>query len=249
MAWHTIKENNSTPSTCSQERVEGFSLTSYLDTIQSEPVRSNPTQEKSCSSGSKTEYYQNSQSGMTSAHWTDDLGGEQLAFWPEDFHVKTSVRRVKAQELPAHVQGFGRSMRESLMKCGLSLSLPKTHLCFALGGLESSSKTWPRWGMMLDGELSELGTSVRPTKETECGSLPTPKAGDYKKKSRNKDYHANRDYDLPNRLVRIGHPPSKTGFWGWYHPSLSEWMMGWPIGWTGLKPLAMDNVRLWQQTP
>ena len=26
-----------------------------------------------------------------------------------------------------------------------------------------------------------------------------------------------------------------------------EWLMGWPIGWTELKPLAMDKFREWQQ--
>ena len=24
-----------------------------------------------------------------------------------------------------------------------------------------------------------------------------------------------------------------------------EWLMGWPIGWTDLKPLEMDRYRLW----
>lgn len=31
------------------------------------------------------------------------------------------------------------------------------------------------------------------------------------------------------------------------NPNWVEWLMGWPIGWTGLKPLAMDRFRLWLQ--
>ena len=31
------------------------------------------------------------------------------------------------------------------------------------------------------------------------------------------------------------------------NPQWVEWLMGWPIGWTELKPLAMDRFREWQQ--
>ena len=31
------------------------------------------------------------------------------------------------------------------------------------------------------------------------------------------------------------------------NPTWVEWLMGWPLGWTDLKPLAMDKFREWQQ--
>ncbi|WP_240789154.1 DNA cytosine methyltransferase [Pseudomonas kribbensis] len=34
---------------------------------------------------------------------------------------------------------------------------------------------------------------------------------------------------------------------GHLNPEWAEWLMGWPIGWTGLKPLATDKFHLWQQ--
>ncbi|KZR10509.1 hypothetical protein A3N54_05610 [Klebsiella aerogenes] len=34
---------------------------------------------------------------------------------------------------------------------------------------------------------------------------------------------------------------------GQLNPDWVEWFMGWPIGWTELKPLAMDRFREWQQ--
>jgi len=34
---------------------------------------------------------------------------------------------------------------------------------------------------------------------------------------------------------------------GKLNPVWVEWLMGWPLGWTDLKPLAMDRFRLWQQ--
>jgi hypothetical protein len=30
-------------------------------------------------------------------------------------------------------------------------------------------------------------------------------------------------------------------------PEVFEWMMGWPIGWTDLKPLETDKFQQWQQ--
>ncbi|KJH67258.1 hypothetical protein UF16_11095 [Chromobacterium violaceum] len=34
---------------------------------------------------------------------------------------------------------------------------------------------------------------------------------------------------------------------GQLNPEWVEWLMGWPIGWTGLKPLGMDKFREWQR--
>lgn len=34
---------------------------------------------------------------------------------------------------------------------------------------------------------------------------------------------------------------------GQLNPTWVEWLMGWPIEWTGLKPLGMDKFRSWQQ--
>lgn len=34
---------------------------------------------------------------------------------------------------------------------------------------------------------------------------------------------------------------------GQLNPDWVEWLMGWPIGWTALQPLAMDKFREWQQ--
>jgi hypothetical protein len=34
---------------------------------------------------------------------------------------------------------------------------------------------------------------------------------------------------------------------GTLNPEWVEWLMGWPIGWTDLKPLEMDRYRQWLQ--
>jgi len=39
--------------------------------------------------------------------------------------------------------------------------------------------------------------------------------------------------------------PSLESLTGGVYPALREWMMGWPIGWTALGPLATDRFREW----
>ena len=39
----------------------------------------------------------------------------------------------------------------------------------------------------------------------------------------------------------VGHPT------GPLHPNYAEWLMGFPIGWTGLQPLETQSYQQWQQ--
>jgi hypothetical protein len=34
---------------------------------------------------------------------------------------------------------------------------------------------------------------------------------------------------------------------GTLNPAFSEWLMGWPLGWTDLKPLGTGKFQQWQQ--
>lgn len=287
-----------------QEQGEEYLEVNCLDIPQSVLSKLKSIQDKSYCSDSETESCQNSQSGTTSALSTADHGEDQLTFWPEDSLAKTSVQQVKEQELPEHVRDYGKSMRESLTKYGLDLSLPKTHHCFELGALELSSKIWPRWGIMLDGELSELGMSVRHIKETECGSWPTPLRSDWKRRGPNSKQQGlpekvkakawptptsqdAKNNGSPSQMRRntkplnaavIGTPTQqnwgtprcfmhkdaltdqgkgnlgeqvneahKMKKMGQLNPAWVEWLMGWPIGWTDLKPLVTDKYRNVQQ--
>jgi hypothetical protein len=280
-----------------QEQAEEYSEECSLATPQLQQSKSNHTAKKCLEQGSGTESCQSSLSTETSKNSMEDHGGEKSTSLQADSRAKTSVQRVKVQELPAHVQDFGKSMRDLLEKSGLNLSLPKTHHCFALGGLELYSKTLPRWGMMQDGACWELGTLVRPTKETECGFWPTPSAnkttasgelvnadgspwdGESKPHSQktgkpvqtalmDKVIHTwptptRRDYkgtNAPEGLTRkdgksrldqlpnaVAYGGTQTPQKGQLNPSWVEWLMGWPIGWTDLKPLETDRFRNVQQ--
>jgi hypothetical protein len=165
-----------------------------------------------------------------------------LTFFVEDSRARTSLQQVREQELPENVRDYGRNMRDSLARCGLDLSLPKTHHCFALGDLELSSKTWPRWGIMLDGELSELGTLKHLTSENECGFLPTPQKG---------DAAATINTPSQNQTMLAHWVQAEKGNGEKLHPEFAEAVMGWPQGWTDLKQLETDkfrSVQLWHST-
>ena len=47
---------------------------------------------------------------------------------------------------------------------------------------------------------------------------------------------------LPNAVAYCG---TQTRQKGQLNPDWVEWLMGWPIGWTDLKPLVTDKYRLW----
>ena len=304
-----------------QEQEGEYLEVNCLDIPQSVLSKLKSIQDKSYCSDSETESCQSFQSGTTSALSTADPGEDQLTFFAEDFRVKTSVQQVKEQELPEHVRDFGKSMRESLTKYGLALSLPKIHHCFELGDLELSSKIWPRWGIMLDGACWELGTSVRLISAIECGSWPTPTTMDKLPPKSAEALHKEATQARPGRsrpanLRDCVHPeqikawpttttqdaknngsPSqmrrntkplnaavigtqtqqkwgtprcfmhkdaltdrgkgnlgeqvneahKMKKMGQLNPAWVEWLMGWPIGWTDLKPLATDKFRNVQQ--
>jgi hypothetical protein len=83
------------------------------------------------------------------------------------------------------------------------------------------------------------GSSGRSIKGLECDlptavKWPTPTA--HNAKETNAPSEANRNE--PTLASRVG---------GHLNPMWVEWLMGWPLGWTDLKPLAMDKFLVWQQ--
>ena len=52
------------------------------------------------------------------------------------------------------------------------------------------------------------------------------------------------DRNKANLEEKVGQGPS-----GQLNPSWVAWLMGWPIGWTDLKPLEMDKCPSAQQSP
>ena len=124
-------------------------------------------------------------------------------------------------------------------------------------------ETWPKAGLIAGGEffpqpnwerrISAIGSGLlpAPTKSdggggpgrgrnkmggdnlrTAAKMFPTPTTRDWKsgKGAQKRDGHAQPLTDV------IG---------GQLNPTWAEWLLGWPIGWTDLKPLGMDKYQQW----
>lgn len=214
-------------------------MDNFSDIPQSVLSKLRSTQDKSCCNDNETECCPSSRSGTTSAPLTESHGEEQLMLFAEDSPAKTSVRQEKEPELPESVLDYGQNMQESLMRYGLSLSSRKTPRFCGLVGLTLSSKTCPSWGIMQDGACWEVGTLKHLTKESVCGYwLPTPTAHNKKEAG----YPAENRRNTPSLTYLVN---GLNG--GALHPNFTERMMGWPVDWTDLKPLAMDKILGWQQ--
>jgi hypothetical protein len=235
---------------------------------------------------------------MTFKPLTADRGEELLTSYLAAFHAKTSPQPEKAQELTESDQECGEKWQGSFTRYDRDSCSWKTHQCSLLGGLEQFSETWPRWGLMRDGECWEQQMSAHRINETESGSgltYPTPTAsmmpcegtvrimrkvwingeitleeasaiaGRDVRKAQGKvkewptpdancgqrgtqpEWTPKRKSGQPAQYTINQAVRDKEGTPGKLNPMWVEWLMGWPLGWTDLKPLEMDKYRLWQQ--
>lgn len=228
MSWH-----------CSQDEGEGFSLQNYLDSIPCARLKYEAMPENYSCNDNGMECSTNSQYGVMYQHSMVDRGEGRSTSSQVDSHARTLARRGKEMGSEESVADYGKSIRESLAKLGLVLSLPKIHHSFELEDLMLSSQIFPRWGMTHGGVCLELGISAKFINETECGYLPTPSGVNGGK---NKNH-------IAGRLDEWGgssNPFRKTEIGRVHCPRFEEWMMGWPETWGALTGFEMDKFQLWQ---
>jgi len=176
-----------------------------------------------------------SQYGMTFKPLTESRGKELLMLYLEGFHVKTSAPLEKEQELKEQKVVCGNTWHGLLEKSNQLSLLSKTPLCSALEDSVLSSKILPRWGTMLNGELYQQPALEQTIKGQGCGLwLPTPTC------------HNAKEGAYPAEFTRKT-PTLATHAGGKLNPMWVEWLMGWPLGWTDLKPLVTDKSLYVQQ--
>lgn len=125
--------------------------------------------------------------------------------------------------------------REVIRRVHQSSACWKTSLgLFPSDTSEKFSGTWPKWGSMRNGELFHQPQPVQTMFARGSGYLPTPTAHNSKEGAYPAEYTRN----TPTLAAVLG---------GKIAPPRTEWMMGWPIGWSDLKPLETDSLLLWQR--
>ena len=203
------------------------------------PSKSTHTQQAYLSPGRTMEFSRLSLFGMTFAHLTGARGEDVLTWYLAGFHVKTSALLARDMESRESVADYGWRWHESSMKYDRLSCSWKTRQDSLFGGSETFSGRWPRWGTMRDGECWELPTLAPQLKERESGYLPSPTKSMGKKGIGQSLDGKNRFGMKQSRIAR-----RIISALGWRQPpDALEWVMGWPIGWTGLQPLEMDKSR------
>lgn len=100
-----------------------------------------------------------------------------------------------------------------------------------------------RWGIVAYGRYWALDTSALRTTVTGSGSLPTPTTQGNEfapsmtkwKRHRQLQQETFPTWGINQSEHLGGHP----------NPDWRDWLMGWPIGWSACKPLAMDRFQQW----
>ena len=181
-----------------------------------------------------------SQSGTMSAPSTDGHGEVTSTSSAVDSHARTSA-------LPVMEPGFveldppcGGRCTESFAKWDPSSSSWRTSQLWLTGDWTPFSDRWPTSGLMLGGACFRRQPLEHRISVIECGlwpSWPTPTVkGNYNRKGASKT-----SGDGLATAVKRMDPHSG----GKLNPTWVEWLMGWPIGWTGLEPLETGRFQKW----
>jgi len=256
----------------SQALVEEYWGENFLDGEQSAPLSGNPIQQAYCAPDKMTDFSRLSRFGMTYKPLTGSRGEDLLTLYLEASRVRTFQPQGKAMDLMEKDQECGITWRGWLAKYDPNTSLWKTPQCSLLGEEQESLVILPKWGMTVNGLLWEQQTLEPITKETGCGLLPNGVDTFHTPNTTGLDGGSNSRKALKNRIETWPTPRTKgmcggTGSWdllnknttieearlmgagngGKLNPTWVEWLMGWPLGWTDLKPLVTDKSHCVQQ--
>jgi len=228
----------------SQALVVEYLGENFSDGEQSAPLSGSHTQQAYCAPDKMTGFSRLSRFGMTYKPLTETRGEELLTLYLEGFHAKTSAQQEKAQELTENEAGCGEKWHASFAKYSPNLSLWKTPQCSLLGDSEEFSETWPKWGLMRNGECWAQTALDYPIGENEFGCwLPTPVTSMWRGAAK-KRYWGSQEYraSFTTEWVRTSLDCAQ-----YFHPDYAELIMDFPDKWTELKPLEMHKFQEWRQ--
>ena len=167
-----------------------------------------------------------------------------------DFRAKTYPQPAMVTGLTENDQECGGKWLGLLARLDPSSYSWKIPQCSLFEDLEQSLQTWPKWGSMRNGECWERTMWGHTIEGKEFGWLPTPVASDWMTGQTNGIHYKNRRFVRISQTTGTEFGAKLTSAYrlmtGNHLPaSFSEWMMGWPVGWTDLKQLATDKYHKW----
>ena len=248
----------------SQALVEEYLGENFSDGEQSALSNGNHTQQAYCAPDKMTKFSKLSRFGMTFKPLTEQDGEELLTLYLAGFHAKTSPQQEKELELMESDQECGEKWQGSFTKYNQDMRSWKTHQCSLLGDLDEFLETWPQWGLMRDGECWEQQMLAQTIRGTESGLSPNGVDSFHTPNTTGLDGGSNSRKALRKKLATpvarmwkdSGKSPSELNrnsetlamqAGGSLNPQWVEWLMGWSLGWTDLKPLETDKYHYVQQ--
>jgi hypothetical protein len=258
----------------SQALVEAYSEENSLDGTLFARLRSSDMPVSYCWRDRTTEALDLFQFGMTCDPSTEDPGVGLLTWYLEGSRAKTLVWQERCGAEMVSMESdpvYGGRCSELLARFARPLYSVKTLPHSERTDWMKSSEPLPASGMIAGGSLWELSQSDSITNAIDSGSmLPTPTARDWKDTPgmtpERKDGKTRLDrlpmllFDLVRsagistkrnagsmgaQIVKLMDLAEITITGPDYCPELPEWVMGWPIGWTALKPLETGRFRQW----
>ena len=259
----------------SRALVEGYSPASCSDTAASAPSSGSRTLKPCLWHDRTMEPSRLSRFGMTCAPLTESRGAALLMSFVADFRARTSAQPEAVQASTVSDPVFGVKWPASSVRYDPDSSSWKTANCLWEEDLPWSSATLPTWGMTRSGFVYQHPTAERPISGIGCGLWPTPTVcGNHNRKgasatsgdglatvvkqrtwptataTASKGWSPNHnramtddrlDYSVERESFQPGQqtPPMRL------NPEWVEWLMGWPIGYTGLKPLETGRYQEW----
>ena len=148
------------------------------DTAQSVQSNTTPTPDQYYWPDKPTEHSRLSRFGTTCVPFEGSRGAELLTWYLAGFPAKTSALPEPEPESTEREADSGARWPGSLAKYDPDTCSWKTAQRSLLGDSEPSLVTWPRSGLMLDGQCWELPTLERRTSESASGFWQTPVADD-----------------------------------------------------------------------
>ena len=218
MSWH-----------CSLALVEEFSAHTSLDGALCARLKTARIARKSLCDGKKRGIFRHSPSGTTLDRFKAGAG---VASW------MWSLLATRAHTLQRQRMVQTPPCRCGVKPCGSSTSASQPTSCEKTSS--EAPKICPHSSVSCE-ELAMSRTSpslcpppqwVQAILGTESGYLHTPTA------AANMAAPSMQKHAGCRRFVKVFGPGKPT-------PATFEWMMGWPIGWTGLEPLEMGKFQTW----
>ena len=155
-----------------------------------------------------------------------------------DFHVKIFQQRAEVAGSQEQDQGFGTSSTVLSKKSNRATRLSKTFQPFALEDWIKSSGASLRSGMTRNGIVYPLPPLARLTDGIASGLWPTPQASDHRDRGCLEDPSVQRRIRI-GKQIGLSVAVKKVRGRGTLNPTWVEWLMGFPLGWTDLKPSEM----------